>query len=74
MTTVTAAMVKELRDRTGAGMGDCKSALVETKGDQAAAEDWLRTKGKLKAASKASRTAADGLVGVAIRSPFAFPL
>jgi len=66
MTTVTAPMVKELRERTGAGMGDCKNALIETNGDQAAAVDWLRKKGVLKAASKASRTAADGLVGVAV--------
>ncbi|MFZ1990283.1 MAG: translation elongation factor Ts [Alphaproteobacteria bacterium] len=66
MTTVTAAMVKELRDRTGAGMGDCKSALVETGGDQEAAIDLLRKKGLAKAAKKSGRTAADGLIGVAV--------
>jgi len=69
MTTITAAMVKELRDRTGAGMGDCKSALVETSGDQEAAVDLLRKKGLAKAAKKSGRTAADGLVGVAVSGP-----
>jgi elongation factor Ts len=65
-TQISRSMVKELRDRTGAGIGDCKTALVETNGDQEAAVDLLRKKGVLKAASKASRTAADGLIGVAV--------
>ena len=64
--TVTAQMVKELRDSTGAGMMDAKKALVETNGDMEAAVDWLRTKGLAKAAKKADRVAAEGLVGVAI--------
>ena len=64
MTTITAAMVKELRDKTGAGMMDCKSALTETKGDLETAIDWLRKKGLSKAAKKADRIAADGLIGV----------
>ena len=65
MTTVTASMVKELRDKTGAGMMDCKAALVETKGNIEEAVDWLRKKGLSKAAKKADRVAADGLIGVA---------
>ncbi len=64
--TVTAQMVKELRDSTGAGMMDAKKALVETEGDMEAAVDWLRTKGLAKAAKKADRVAAEGLVGVAV--------
>lgn len=64
MTTITAAMVKELRDKTGAGMMDCKTALTETKGDMEQAIDWLRKKGLSKAAKKADRVAADGLIGV----------
>ena len=64
--TVTAQMVKELRDSTGAGMMDAKKALVETGGDMEAAVDWLRTKGLAKAAKKADRVAAEGLVGVAV--------
>ena len=64
--TVTAHMVKELRDSTGAGMMDAKKALVETQGDMEAAVDWLRTKGLAKAAKKAGRVAAEGLVGVAV--------
>jgi elongation factor Ts len=63
---ITAPMVKELRDSTGAGMMDAKKALVETNGDMEAAVDWLRTKGLAKAAKKADRLAADGLVGVAV--------
>jgi elongation factor Ts len=59
-------MVKELRDSTGAGMMDAKKALVETNGDMEAAVDWLRTKGLAKAAKKADRVAAEGLVGVAV--------
>ena len=65
MAEVTAAMVKELRETSGAGMMDCKKALAETGGDMDAAVDWLRTKGLATAAKKAGRTAAEGLVGVA---------
>ncbi len=67
MANITASMVKELRDSTGAGMMDCKAALSETDGNIDAAVDWLRKKGLSKAAKKAGRVAADGLVGVAIR-------
>ncbi|MCH2250697.1 MAG: translation elongation factor Ts, partial [Cognatishimia sp.] len=63
---VTAAMVKELREMTGAGMMDAKKALTETDGDQEAAIDWLRTKGLAKAAKKSGRTAAEGLVAVTV--------
>ena len=63
---ITAKMVKELRDATAAGMMDAKKALVETNGDMEAAVDWLRTKGLAKAAKKSDRTAAEGLVGVAV--------
>lgn len=63
---ITAAMVKELRDSTGAGMMDAKKALTETDGNMEAAVDWLRTKGLAKAAKKAGRIAAEGLVGVAV--------
>ena len=66
MAHITAAMVKELRDTTGAGRMDCKKALNETNGDMEAAIDWLRKSGAMKAAKKASRAAADGLVGVAV--------
>ncbi|MEM6851624.1 MAG: translation elongation factor Ts, partial [Pseudomonadota bacterium] len=65
MAGVTAAMVKELREKSGAGMMDCKTALSETGGDVEAAMDWLRTKGLAKAAKKAGRVAAEGLVRVA---------
>ena len=65
MATITAAMVKELRDKTGAGMMDCKTALNENGGDVEAAVDWLRTKGLASAAKKAGRVAAEGLVGIA---------
>ncbi len=65
MAEITATMVKDLRDRTGAGMMDCKKALTETNGDMEPAVDWLRTKGLAAAAKKAGRTAAEGLVGVA---------
>ena len=68
MANVTASMVKDLRDKTGAGMMDCKSALSETNGDMEAAVDWLRKKGLSKAAKKAGRVAAEGLVGVAARA------
>ena len=64
MSNITASMVKELRETSGAGMMDCKAALQENNGDMAAAVDWLRTKGLAKAAKKAGRVAADGLVGV----------
>ena len=66
MAEITATMVKELRDRTGAGMMDCKKALNETAGDFEAAIDWLRAKGLASAAKKAGRTAAEGLVGVVV--------
>ncbi|NRG18695.1 elongation factor Ts [Rhizobiales bacterium] len=62
--SITAAMVKELRETTGAGMMDCKTALKETDGDMEAAIDWLRAKGLSKAAKKAGRVAAEGLVGI----------
>ncbi|MFO7758756.1 MAG: translation elongation factor Ts [Roseovarius sp.] len=64
---ITAAMVKELRDSTGAGMMDAKKALTETEGDMEAAIDWLRTKGLSKAAKKSGRTAAEGLVAVKVK-------
>ncbi len=66
MAQITAAMVKELREATGAGMMDCKNALTEADGDMEAAIDWLRAKGLSKAAKKASRVAAEGLVGVSV--------
>jgi elongation factor Ts len=66
MAEITAAMVKELRDVSGAGMMDCKKALGETAGDLEAAVDWLRTKGLATAAKKAGRTASEGLVGVVV--------
>jgi len=65
MTSISASTVKELRDKTGAGMMDCKAALAETGGDMEAAVDWLRTKGLAKAAKKAGRLASEGLVGLA---------
>jgi elongation factor Ts len=67
MANISASMVKELRDSTGAGMMDCKAALNETDGNIEAAVDWLRKKGLSKAAKKAGRVAAEGLVGIAIR-------
>ncbi|MGD9738664.1 MAG: translation elongation factor Ts [Bauldia sp.] len=63
--SISASSVKELRDKTGAGMMDCKAALTETGGDMEAAVDWLRAKGLAKAAKKAGRVAAEGLIGVA---------
>ena len=66
MANISAGMVKELRDKTGAGMMDCKAALGETGGDLEAAVDWLRKKGLAKAAKKAGRVAAEGLIGVAL--------
>ena len=68
MTNITANMVKELRDKTGAGMMDCKAALSESSGDLETAVDWLRKKGLAKAAKKAGRVAADGLIGVALKA------
>jgi elongation factor Ts len=67
---VTAALVKELREKTGAGMMDCKNALTETDGDIEAGVDWLRKKGLAKAAKKSGRIAADGLVAVAVEANF----
>lgn len=64
---ITAQMVKELRDTTGAGMMDAKKALTEVNGDMEAAIDWLRTKGLAKAAKKSGRVAAEGLVGISVR-------
>jgi elongation factor Ts len=66
MADITAAMVKDLREKSGAGMMDCKKALGETNGDLEAAMDWLRAKGMATASKKSSRTAAEGLVGVAV--------
>ena len=66
MAEITAALVKDLRDKSGAGMMDCKKALTETGGDMEAAVDWLRAKGLATASKKSSRTAAEGLVGVAV--------
>jgi elongation factor Ts len=66
MANISASLVKELRDKTGAGMMDCKAALSETNADMEAAVDWLRKKGLSKAAKKAGRIAADGLIGLAV--------
>ena len=66
MAEITAALVKELREITGVGMMDCKRALTETAADMDAAIDWLRTKGLSKAAKKAGRVAAEGLIGVKV--------
>jgi len=66
MAEITASLVKELRDKTGAGMMDSKAALVETKGDLEAAVDWLRKKGLAKAAKKSGRVAAEGLIGAVV--------
>ena len=66
MAEITASLVKELRDKTGAGMMDAKAALVEMKGDIEAAVDWLRKKGLAKAAKKSGRVAAEGLIGVVV--------
>jgi elongation factor Ts len=69
MGNISAQMVKELRDKTGAGMMDCKAALTETGGNMEEAVDWLRKKGLAKAAKKAGRVAAEGLIGVAVGGP-----
>ncbi|OYX74761.1 MAG: translation elongation factor Ts [Rhizobiales bacterium 32-66-11] len=74
MAAITAALVKELRDKTGAGMMDCKAALTETAGDIEAAIDWLRKKGLAKAAKKAGRVAAEGLVSVESSGHYAVAL
>jgi len=66
MANITAQMVKELRESTGAGMMDCKAALTETQADMTAAQDWLRKKGLSKAAKKAGRVAAEGLIGIKV--------
>ena len=66
--TITASMVKELREATGAGMMDAKKALIETEGNFDSAVDWLRTKGLSKAAKKSGRIAAEGLVAVTVES------
>src|SRR5580698_2561762 len=66
MANISAGMVKELRDQTGAGMMDCKAALTENDGNLEAAVDWLRKKGLSKAAKKAGRVAAEGLIGIAV--------
>ncbi|MBB3770464.1 elongation factor Ts [Angulomicrobium tetraedrale] len=67
MANITAALVKDLREKTGAGMMDCKAALNEVDGDVEAAIDWLRKKGLAKAAKKAGRVAAEGLIGLAVQ-------
>ena len=67
MATISSALVKDLREKTGAGMMDCKAALTETAGDIESAIDWLRKKGLAKAAKKSGRVAADGLVGAAVK-------
>ena len=67
MANITAQMVKELRESTGAGMMDCKAALTESNGEMTAAQDWLRKKGLSKAAKKAGRVAAEGLIGVLVQ-------
>jgi len=66
MANITAQMVKELRESTGAGMMDCKAALTENAGDMTAAQDWLRKKGLSKAAKKSGRVAAEGLIGIKV--------
>ena len=66
MAEITAALVKELREKTGAGMMDCKKALSENNGDLDASVDWLRTKGLAAAAKKAGRAASEGLIGLKV--------
>ncbi len=70
MATISAGLVKDLREKTGAGMMDCKNALSETNGDIEQAVDWLRKKGLAKAAKKSGRVAAEGLVGLAVKGNF----
>jgi elongation factor Ts len=67
MAEITAALVKELREKSGVGMMDCKKALSRNRGDIEASIDWLRAKGLSKAAKKADRVAAEGLVAIAVR-------
>ena len=67
MAEITAALVRDLREKTGVGMMDCKAALAATNGDMEAAVDWLRAKGLSKAAKKSTRGAAEGRVGVSAR-------
>src|SRR6202000_1671899 len=67
MAEITAALVKELREKSGVGMMDCKKALTENNGDIEASIDWLRTKGLSKAAKKSDRVAAEGLIAVGLR-------
>ena len=67
MAEITAALVKNLREKTGVGMMDCKAALTATNGNTEEAIDWLRAKGLAKAAKKSTRVAAEGLVGVCIK-------
>src|SRR5271165_4215029 len=67
MAEITATLVKELREKSGVGMMDCKKALQETGGDMEAAIDWLRAKGLSKAAKKADRVAAEGVIAVGVR-------
>ncbi len=74
MAEITAAMVKDLREKTGAGMMDCKAALSANNGDMEAAVDWLRAKGLAKAAKKSTRVAAEGLVGIAVNGLTVLPL
>jgi elongation factor Ts len=69
MAEITAGMVRDLREKTGVGMMDCKAALAATNGDMEAAVDWLRAKGLAKAAKKSGRVAAEGLVGLAVKGP-----
>ena len=66
MAEITAALVKDLREKTGVGMMDCKKALTETNGDLEAAVDWLRTKGLSAAEKKAGRVASEGLIGISV--------
>src|ERR1700754_1819943 len=68
MAEITAALVKELREKSGVGMMDCKKALTENNGDIEASMDWLRAKGLSKAAKKADRVAAEGLVAIAVQN------
>src|SRR5271154_6656663 len=68
MATISAGLVKDLREKTGAGMMDCKNALSETNGDIEQAVDWLRKKGLAKAAKKSGRVAAEGLVGLVVEA------
>ena len=67
MAEITASLVKALREKTGAGMMDCKTALTESQGDMEQAVDWLRKKGLSRASQKADRVAAEGLIGIAVQ-------